>query len=1140
MASSSSAQIAQYGKKFPILLRTPSPKAQVELIETVGKGNYGYVYKGRLISSNEIAAVKVVFLKEDELKETLLEMEILKACNHPNITRYMGLFLKGLDLWVSPSLNPFRACQIIKFHPIKICMEFCGGGALDSIYRAIKKPFTEDQIASIIYDSLVGLNYLHSQVALIHRDIKAGNLLLTENGELKLADFGVSAKLKSPSGTARTFIGTPYWMAPEVINCDPDGPNSKTASYDCKADIWSIGITAIEIADKNPPLSDIHPMRALHLIPNSNLGLSKPKNWSKVFVDFIAACLIKDPTKRPSAQEILQHPFMTKAAGLPRQKIMQELVQKARSAKERKKAGLDVVDDEEDEVEKKQAVPDKVIQEVKTLAKTNAARQAEQQQQPKKEEAQQQSSAQQQLVVAAPLPNEVIKPSMIGSDFPGFIEDGNVSNRVLTPYLLTGAMRDLLGADILDHKFVLIGTERGLFFNELNTPRIEPIPLIRNIRFKQIQVLTDYNCLIALSGKHNHIRQYKLSSIRKLIYYLLGVNPAQLARSNMDSAESTPDGFDGAPVEDDEYRVLNDANIVEDEATLIAKWTNDYIKILATKDSSSFLIQRTESSIYMAALFARDIILFEWAKDPYLRFMKLKAFWLPEAPKAMNLITDGLTVREVYMAYAAEANLVQVSDSKVVEVNVHREFARNAAANPYPSTKARWRSFNQIPFSDAKRSELKSLSRPNSTVNRKLVAVTGAGNIATAVVDRYFLATYHRLTRVVDIWSQPMMGSGVGGWKDGVTWTEPPNQIVMRPVDQVIAVGRQCIEVADWRSAQLLQTLRVDASASIRVLNDYPGSFLTVIDQGRRGSVLYHMKEKQKDQEKTGEVTSTPAVRQDTGDVANSKTSRISSTEQLASSLSALALSTQQQQQQQQQQTSRPLPQAPGAVAQSPVLPAYQSMQSRSPSHSSTKQQHAPRPHTGATASNVHSPVDYAAAQPLAPPAVPVPQPRSPGAPDHPPLRSRPPSGPMQVPPDMYGGVPARPTSAASQHAAYMPAAPPSGMGYGPAGVPPQQASTAGGAQPAGMQYDPRYAAYYAQQQYQQYYAQQQQQQMYMQQQQQQQQQQLGQAAYDPRYVQQMQYDPRYYQQYYAAANGAPPPNTQSSANSRRGSGSQR
>ncbi|RKO91588.1 kinase-like domain-containing protein [Blyttiomyces helicus] len=348
--------IAQYGKKFPILLRTPSPRGKVELLETIGKGNYGYVYKVWSLSqgtSNVISAVKVVFLKEDELRETLLEMEILRACDHPNVTKYMGCFLKGLDLW--------------------ICMEFCGGGALDSIYRGIKKPLTEDQIASIIYESVQGLEYLHTEVFLIHRDIKAGNLLLTENGELKLADFGVSAKLNSPAGRARTFIGTPYWMAPEVISTDPESNSHSSASYDSKADIWSIGITAIEIAEKNPPLSDIHPMRALYLIPNSDLGLAKPKNWSKTFQDFIAVCLTKDPLKRPSAAKLLQHPFLAKAKALPRQKILAELVMKAKIAREKRKAGYDADDDDEEE-EKRAEVPAKVI--VETMKQ---ARQASQQ-----------------------------------------------------------------------------------------------------------------------------------------------------------------------------------------------------------------------------------------------------------------------------------------------------------------------------------------------------------------------------------------------------------------------------------------------------------------------------------------------------------------------------------------------------------------------------------------------------------------------------------------------------------------------------------------------------------------------------------------------------------------------------------------
>ncbi|KAI9359334.1 kinase-like domain-containing protein [Zopfochytrium polystomum] len=373
--------IQQFGKKFPILLRTPSPRGQVELLETIGKGNYGYVYKGRLIASNEITAVKVVQLKEDELKETLLEMEIIKACNHLNVTSYMGCFLKGLDLW--------------------ICMEFCGGGALDSLYRAIKKTFSEDQIAAIIHDCL-GLDYLHTQVALIHRDIKAGNVFLTEDGEIKLGDFGVSAKLSNPNGRARTFIGTPYWMAPEVIRCDPDSASSRDASYDYKADIWSIGITAIEIADKNPPLSDIHPMRALYLIPDSDLNLAKPKAWSKPFVDFIANCLVKDPVKRPSAAKLLEHPFMQKARGLNRKGIIADLIVKAKIARDRKKAGYDVDEDDEED-EKKEEVPAKVVHE--TMRQAKMAQQQQQTQQQAQVQVQQPAAA-----TAAPAPAPVAAP----------------------------------------------------------------------------------------------------------------------------------------------------------------------------------------------------------------------------------------------------------------------------------------------------------------------------------------------------------------------------------------------------------------------------------------------------------------------------------------------------------------------------------------------------------------------------------------------------------------------------------------------------------------------------------------------------------------------------------------------------------
>lgn len=166
-----------------------------------------------------------------------------------------------------------------------------------------------------------GLDYLHSVVGIIHRDIKAGNMFLNDNGELKIGDFGVSALLDKPGASASTFIGTPYWMAPEVISTGSES----TGKYDSKADIWSIGITAIELADKNPPLSDIHPMRALLMIPTIDLNFQKPKNYSKQFQDFVQMCLLKDPKKRPFAIDLLNHGFIQKSHSLPRQKVRSRL-----------------------------------------------------------------------------------------------------------------------------------------------------------------------------------------------------------------------------------------------------------------------------------------------------------------------------------------------------------------------------------------------------------------------------------------------------------------------------------------------------------------------------------------------------------------------------------------------------------------------------------------------------------------------------------------------------------------------------------------------------------------------------------------------------------------------------------------------
>jgi serine/threonine protein kinase len=165
--------------------------------------------------------------------------------------------------------------------------------------------------------------------------------------------------------TADSFIGTPYWMAPEVINTDPDCAAYTGASYDAKVDIYSIGITAIELAERNPPFSELHPMRALLLIPTADINLTKPKSYTRAFQEFVLLCLSKDPKKRPGSSELIRHPFLAKSSSIPRQKVILDLIQKSKIARERRKAGLD--DNEEESISFE--IPSVAIYETMRIAK---------------------------------------------------------------------------------------------------------------------------------------------------------------------------------------------------------------------------------------------------------------------------------------------------------------------------------------------------------------------------------------------------------------------------------------------------------------------------------------------------------------------------------------------------------------------------------------------------------------------------------------------------------------------------------------------------------------------------------------------------------------------------------------------------
>jgi len=255
-----------------------------KMIEVIGEGSFGTVILCRHIKKKKNYAIKIIdFVRditEEELESELAELDVYREADSPFIVKFFGVYEKDSSLLIA--------------------MEFCSGGSISDIYEYCKLTFNEKQIASVCYCVLKGLDHLHGK-NITHRDIKGANILLTQAGVAKITDFGVS-KITEKDIKMQTMVGSPYWMAPEVIS---------QGSYDNLADIWSLGITCIEMAEGGPPRGEQTPLRVLRMIPTlPPPALKEPGKYSKDFIDFLSKCLQTKPEKRSSCKELLKHPFI--------------------------------------------------------------------------------------------------------------------------------------------------------------------------------------------------------------------------------------------------------------------------------------------------------------------------------------------------------------------------------------------------------------------------------------------------------------------------------------------------------------------------------------------------------------------------------------------------------------------------------------------------------------------------------------------------------------------------------------------------------------------------------------------------------------------------------------------------------------
>uniref|UniRef100_A0A8C5DXR6 non-specific serine/threonine protein kinase n=1 Tax=Gouania willdenowi TaxID=441366 RepID=A0A8C5DXR6_GOUWI len=546
------------------------PAGIFELVEVVGNGTYGQVYKGRHVKTGQLAAIKVMEVTEEEEEEIKLEINMLKSySHHRNIATYYGAFIRkgpaGQD------------------HQLWLVMEYCGAGSVTDLVKKTKgNCLKEDWIAYICREVLRGLSHLHSH-HVIHRDIKGQNVLLTENAEVKLVDFGVSAQLDKTIGRRNTFIGTPYWMAPEVIACD----ENPEATYDYRSDLWSLGITALEMAEGAPPLCDMHPMRALFLIPRNPPPKLKSKKWSKRFLSFVDSCLIKNHLHRPLTDVLLRHAFIRDLVNERQVRIMlKDHLDRTRKKREKgkEKSDSDLLASSIVNVPGEWTLRREFLrlqtEDREGCREGRGGGGAGCRGDPIRQEHHRKGS-----VVNVNPTN--IRPQ---SDAP---EIRKYKKKFTAEVLCAG----LWGVNLL------VGTENGLWLLD-RSGQGKVYSLISRRRFQQMEVLEGLNVLITISGKKNKLRLYYLSWLRNKILH-------------------------------------NDPEVEKRQG-----WTS----VGDLEGCVHYKVVRYEKIKFLVIALKNAVEVFAWAPKPYHKFMAFKSFRsLPQKPLSVDLtVEEGQRLKVIY------------------------------------------------------------------------------------------------------------------------------------------------------------------------------------------------------------------------------------------------------------------------------------------------------------------------------------------------------------------------------------------------------------------------------------------------------------------------------------------------------------